>query len=59
MRKPTIFSRKTVTLPAEVWELVDDYRFAKRFRTETEAIRRLIVRGLEAEGMTVTPPGND
>lgn len=38
-----------ITLPSEISQKVDDYRFTKRFRTETEALVRLIEAGLEAE----------
>jgi Arc/MetJ-type ribon-helix-helix transcriptional regulator len=39
--------RKQVNLPPEVAEQVDEYRFAHRFKSESEAIRRLIELGLE------------
>jgi hypothetical protein len=29
---------------------IDDYRFGLRVRTESEAVRRLIIKGLKAEG---------
>jgi hypothetical protein len=40
---------KTVRLPAHIWAKIDDYRFSNRINKETEAIRRLIERGLEME----------
>jgi hypothetical protein len=40
--------RKTVTLPAGVWQQIEDFQFANRIKRETEAIRRLIELGLEA-----------
>jgi Arc/MetJ-type ribon-helix-helix transcriptional regulator len=47
-RPKTMATRKPVSLPPELSEAVDDYRFANRFRTESEAIRHLIELGLEA-----------
>ncbi len=41
-------ARKQVSLTPEVEEAVDEYRFANRFKTESDAIRRLIELGLEA-----------
>jgi hypothetical protein len=38
-----------VTLPAELAEAIETYRFDHRIRTEAEAIRRLLERGLAAE----------
>ncbi|MBK3775922.1 hypothetical protein GAY31_17445 [Azospirillum brasilense] len=38
--------RKMVSLPPESWEKVDDFRFGNRIKTESEAIRRLVERGL-------------
>lgn len=40
---------KTVRLPASVWAKIDEYRFANRINKQTDAIRRLIERGLEME----------
>jgi hypothetical protein len=37
-----------VTLPAELAQAIEEYRFANRFKTEAEAIRRLIEAGLQA-----------
>lgn len=34
---------------AEFTALVDDYRYANRIPTKSEAIRRLVKKGLEAE----------
>jgi hypothetical protein len=42
-------SRKMVSLPAELAEQVEDYRFANRLKTEADAIRRLIQLGLDYE----------
>ncbi|MGX9963146.1 hypothetical protein ACVFYP_07470 [Roseomonas sp. F4] len=41
-------SRKLVSLPADLTEKVENYRFENRINTEAEAIRRLIELGLEA-----------
>ena len=37
-----------VSLPAELAEQVENYRFENRLKTEADAIRRLIQLGLEA-----------
>jgi hypothetical protein len=39
-------TRKIVSLPAELAQAIEDYRFANRMKTEAEAIRRLIELGL-------------
>lgn len=41
--------RKVVPLEPETWQLVDEWRFARRVRTEFEAVRRLVVLGLDAD----------
>lgn len=38
--------RKLVSLPDQLLAEIDDYRFASRHRSEAEAIRALIERGL-------------
>ena len=48
--------RKAVSLPRELAEAIADYRFEERISTESEAIRLLIVAGLQAKGRTVKPP---
>lgn len=52
---PETTVRKLVSLPKELAETIADFRFRKRINTESEAIRRLIERGLEAEER---PDGN-
>jgi Arc/MetJ-type ribon-helix-helix transcriptional regulator len=47
-RPKTMSGRKIVSLPPELEAAVDDYRFAKRFKTESDALRRLIELGLDA-----------
>ena len=42
-----------ISLPAELAEQVEDYRFSNRLKTEAEALRRLIQLGLEA---AASPP---
>jgi Arc/MetJ-type ribon-helix-helix transcriptional regulator len=37
-----------VTLPAELAQAIEEYRFANRYKTEAEAIRRLIEAGIQA-----------
>lgn len=46
-REPS--TRKSVTLPDDLWRAVADFRFAERIGTEAEAVRRLILAGLRAE----------
>ncbi|MQX38602.1 ribbon-helix-helix domain-containing protein [Roseospira navarrensis] len=47
-RPKTMQTRKIISVPAEMAEAIDEYRFGHKFRTESEAIRRLIELGLEA-----------
>lgn len=49
MRSKVHESRKMISLPAELAARVDDYRFENRFKNESDAIRRLIEAGLDAE----------
>lgn len=46
---PETTVRKLVSLPREMVQAIEDYRFANRIKTEAEAIRRLIEAGLRAE----------
>jgi hypothetical protein len=46
-RPKTMASRKLVSLPPDIAEAVDDFRFSNRIGTEAEAIRRLIEAGLK------------
>lgn len=46
-RPKSMASRKLVSLPADLTEKVENYRFENRINTEAEAIRRLIELGLE------------
>jgi metal-responsive CopG/Arc/MetJ family transcriptional regulator len=49
MARPTTAPvRKQVSLPPNLAQAVDEYRFANRLSSESEAIRRLIQVGLEA-----------
>ncbi len=41
-------ARKIVSLPSDLAKAVEDFRFANRIVTESEAMRRLIELGLEA-----------
>ncbi len=41
--------RKVVPLPPSTWKRVDEWRFQNRVRTEFEAVRRLMERGLAAD----------
>jgi len=42
--------RKSISLPAEMWRAIADYRFRNRFSTEAEAVRALLERGLRDAG---------
>jgi len=44
---PSKMTRKLVSLPHEMVEAISEYRFAEKIGTESEAIRRLIQKGLE------------
>lgn len=41
--------RKIFSLPESLSQQIDDFRFANRLKTESEAIRRLVEAGLSAE----------
>jgi hypothetical protein len=47
-------TRKIVSLPAELAQAIEDYRFTNRLKTEAEAIRQLIEAGLSVR--TRSPP---
>jgi Arc/MetJ-type ribon-helix-helix transcriptional regulator len=47
-RPKRVATRKPVSLPPELAKAVEDYRFANRFKTESDAIRLLIELGLKA-----------
>src|SRR5260221_14611410 len=55
-RPKTGDTRKMVTLPTELAQAIEDYRFTNRLKTEAEAIRRLIEAGL-SKASTATPSG--
>jgi Arc/MetJ-type ribon-helix-helix transcriptional regulator len=55
-RPKTMASRKPVSLPPELAQAVEDFRFANRFKTESDAIRRLIELGLDAAGAKGAKP---
>jgi len=40
--------RKTVSLPASLWQQIEDFQFENRIKRDAEAVRTLIQRGLEA-----------
>lgn len=48
-RERTLGTRKMVSLPDDMWQQIDDYRFSNRIHTEAEAIRRLIRAGLDLD----------
>jgi hypothetical protein len=46
---PASMVRKLVSLPHALVAAIEDYRFANRIKTESEAIRQLIELGLNAK----------
>ena len=46
---PATFGRKLVSLPIAMIAAIEDYRFQNRCKSEVEAIRRLIERGLKED----------
>jgi hypothetical protein len=52
---PETTVRKLVSLPRDLVLAVEDFRFANRINTESEAIRALIRRGLDTDRK---PKGN-
>lgn len=55
-REREMETRKIVSMPQWLAKAIEDYRFEERIQAEAEAIRQLIIRGLEAEGRTAKPP---
>jgi len=43
---PDRMTRKLISIPNEMLRAIDDFRFQRRIRTESEAIRQLLERGL-------------
>jgi metal-responsive CopG/Arc/MetJ family transcriptional regulator len=43
---PETTVRKLVSIPRELWAKIEDYRFDKRMKSESEAMRTLIEVGL-------------
>ncbi len=61
MARPKILGdvkRKMVSVPADLAQAIEDYRFANRMKTEAEAIRRLIELGLGKAPASVPPGGS-
>ena len=48
-RTPEPVTRKSVTLPNNMWAEVAEFRFSERIGSEAEALRRLVLAGLRAE----------
>jgi hypothetical protein len=46
---PDPVTRKSVSLPDDIWEEITAWRLARRISTEAEAIRQIILSGLAAE----------
>jgi hypothetical protein len=46
---PETTVRKLYSMPRALAKRIDDFRFRQRIKTEAEAVRLLIERGLEAE----------
>ena len=61
-RPRSMETRKIVSLPAELAQAIEDYRFNHRMKTEAEAIRRLIELGLgkapDSSPAGGNPPGS-
>jgi hypothetical protein len=47
-RPKSMETRKIVSLPAELAQAIEDYRFANRLKTEAEALRQLLELGVRA-----------
>jgi hypothetical protein len=47
-KPPTLTVKKLIALTPEMAQAIEDFRFTQRINSETEAIRRLIARGLQA-----------
>ncbi|MDN7354301.1 ribbon-helix-helix domain-containing protein [Acetobacter senegalensis] len=45
---PETTTRKLVSMPKELVQEIENYRFENRIKTESEAIRQLIKLGLDA-----------
>src|SRR5712672_2043729 len=61
MARPKILDdvkRKMVSVPADLAQAIEDYRFANRMKTEAEAIRRLIELGLGKAPVGASPSGS-
>src|SRR3954447_18748495 len=46
---PTDNRRRMVVIPADVQQRIDDFRYGNRIPTEAEAIRQILVAGLDAK----------
>lgn len=46
---PEPTARKSVSLPASLWERLSEFRHENRIGSEAEAIRRIVLAGLDAE----------
>jgi hypothetical protein len=52
------FTRKTISVPNGLWDWINDFRFERRFATESDAMVYILQRGrevLEAEGREPPP----
>ncbi|MEW5993331.1 MAG: hypothetical protein AB1744_02920 [Candidatus Zixiibacteriota bacterium] len=47
-RPKTMETRKLVSFPLGMTAQIDEFRFGNRFKTESDAVRALISKGLEA-----------
>lgn len=45
-RPKTMHARKMLSLPQDMWKAIDDFRFQHRYKTEADAIRHIVERGL-------------
>jgi metal-responsive CopG/Arc/MetJ family transcriptional regulator len=49
--------RKTVSLPAKLWQRIEDYQFQHWVKRDAEAVRQLIQLGLDAAEKQQKPKG--
>jgi metal-responsive CopG/Arc/MetJ family transcriptional regulator len=54
---PETTVRKLVSLPREMLREIEDYRFAKRIKTESETMRLLLRAGLDANKVPARKKG--
>jgi hypothetical protein len=53
---PEKMVRKSVSLPEELWQAIDDFRFRRRVRSEAQAFREVVRLGIEAAAQIAPQP---